>query len=106
MRTRSRVAAYPMTTAGFTSRASQVTQSSLAQEILEAAKPHPRCVGWLSQVSDERKKVILEVRDGWRVSKSATGISANQLARTLVEKMPDVTFPSLRELARWLNRLQ
>lgn len=80
-------------------------QQITADQILAAAKPHPRA-GWFALLSEEQKVVVREVRDRWKASQSTSGVSAMQMAKTLIAKMPDAKFPSPKELAAWLNRQQ
>jgi hypothetical protein len=82
-----------------------MSSKSLADRILEAAQPR-RKAGWFDNLSDEQRAVVLEVRDRWRAGTVAAGVSASQLARTMVSSMPDARLPSAKEVAAWLNRRQ
>jgi hypothetical protein len=100
---RSRVAASPMTTDGFTSRASLM---DLAKEILESAKPSPANQSWLQGLSSEHQDAVLAVRDQWRKTSDATGVSASQMAKTIVEKLTarGYTTSKWRQIQRWLTQ--
>lgn len=78
---------------------------SLAEQILESARPRQK-TGWFDGLSEERKAVVLEVRDRWLAGGAASGVSAAEVARTMIASMPDARFPSFKELAVWLNRRQ
>jgi hypothetical protein len=100
---RSRVAASPTTMGGFTFRKSQM---ELAAEILESAKPSPANQSWFQGLSSEHQDAVLAVRDQWRKTSDATGVSASQMAKTIVEKLTarGYTTSKWRQVQRWLTQ--
>jgi hypothetical protein len=100
---KSRVAAFPMTMDGFTFRKSPM---DLAKEILESAKPSPANQSWFQGLSSEHQDAVLAVRDQWRKTSDATGVSASQMAKTIVEKLQarGYTPCKWRQVQRWLTQ--
>jgi len=100
---RSRVAAFPTTTGGYTFRKSLM---DLAKEILESAKPSPANQSWFHGLSSEHQDAVLAVRDQWRKTSDATGVSASQMAKTIVEKLQarGYTPCKWRQVQRWLTQ--
>lgn len=78
--------------------------SERAQEILAIARQDARPTGWLGRLSENDRGVLIELRRRWQESRGSMGISAAQLARQIVAQMPGYTFPTVKELASWLNR--
>lgn len=78
----------------------------LAKEILESAKPSQGNQSWFSALSDEHQSAILEVRDSWRKTSEATGVSACQMAKTIVEKLSARGYKvaKYRQVQRWLTQ--
>jgi hypothetical protein len=99
----SRVVASPMMMDGFTLRASLM---DLAKEILESAKPSPASQSWLQGLSSEHQDAVVAVREHWRKTSEATGVSASQLAKTIVEKLQarGYTTCKWRQVQRWLTQ--
>jgi hypothetical protein len=100
---RSRVAVFPTMMDGFTSRASPM---DLAKEILESARPSPTNQGWFQGLSSEHQDAVLAVRDQWRKTSDATGVSASQMAKTIVDKLTarGYTTSKWRQVQRWLTQ--
>jgi hypothetical protein len=103
MTNRSRVEASPTMTGGFTSRRSRM---DLAAEILESAKPSPASQSWFQGLSREHQDAVLAVREQWRKTADATGVSASQMAKTIVEKLTarGYTPSKWRQVQRWLTQ--
>ena len=104
MTTKSRAVGFQTTTGGSTSRAHQM---DLAAEILASARPMPANQSWLSGLTDEHRNAILDVRESWRQTHQATGISASQMARTIVDKLTVRGYANLskyRQVQRWLTQ--
>jgi hypothetical protein len=101
--TRLLAAASPTKTGGFTSRAKRM---DLAREILESAKPSAGNQSWFSALSEEHQSAILEVRDSWRKTSEATGVSASQMAKTIIEKLSARGYKvaKYRQVQRWLTQ--
>ena len=79
----------------------------LAAEILESAKPTPANQSWLSGLTDEHRNAILDVRKSWRQTREATGVSATQMAKTIVAKLTArgyTTLAKYRQVQRWLTQ--
>ena len=78
----------------------------LAKEILESAKPSPTNLSWFAGLSSEHQDAVLAVRDQWRKTSDATGISASQMAKTIVEKLVarGYTPSKWRQVQRWLTQ--
>jgi hypothetical protein len=78
----------------------------LAKEILESAKPSPGNQSWFHALSSEHQNAILEVRDSWRKTSEATGVSASQMAKTIVEKLTARGYKTskFRQVQRWLTQ--
>jgi len=78
----------------------------LAKEILESAKPSPANQSWLQGLSSEHQDAVLAVRDQWRKTSDATGVSASQMAKTIVEKLTarGYTTSKWRQIQRWLTQ--
>jgi len=88
---------------GFTLRASLM---DLAKEILESARPSPENRSWFHGLSSEHQDAVLAVRDQWRKTSDATGVSASQMAKTIVEKLQarGYTTCKWRQVQRWLTQ--
>jgi hypothetical protein len=99
------VAAFQTTTGGFTFRESRM-EPNLAKEILESAKPLEGNQSWFSALSSDHQSAILEVRESWRKTAEKTGVSASQLAKTIVEKLSARGYktPKFRQVQRWLTQ--
>ena len=78
----------------------------LAAEILESAKPSPVNQSWFQGLSSEHQDAVLAVRDQWRKTSEATGVSASQMAKTIVEKLQarGYTPCKWRQVQRWLTQ--
>lgn len=78
----------------------------LAKEILESARPLPANQSWLHGLSNEHQDAVLAVRDQWRKTSRATGVSASQMAKTIVEKLRvrGYTPCKWRQVQRWLTQ--
>lgn len=78
----------------------------LAAEILESAKPSPASQSWFQGLSSEHQDAVLAVRDQWRKTSDATGVSASQMAKTIVEKLTarGYTTSKWRQVQRWLTQ--
>lgn len=81
-------------------------EPDLAQEILESAKPLQANQSWFGGLSSEHQDAVLAVRDKWRKTAEATGVSASQLAKTIVEKLSARGYktPKFRQVQRWLTQ--
>jgi len=102
--TRSPAVGFLTMTGGSTSRAHQM---DLAAEILASAKPSPASQSWLSGLSDEHRSAILDVRESWKKTHEATGVSATQMAKTIVDKLTARGYgrlPKYRQVQRWLTQ--
>lgn len=82
--------------------------ASLAAEILASAKPRSRKCGWYERLNDEQRSVVDEVRSGWQATRNATGVSATQMARTMIAGLADKGYalPQPKEVARWLTSVK
>jgi len=78
----------------------------LAAEILESAKPSPASQSWFQGLSREHQDAVLAVREQWRKTADATGVSASQMAKTIVEKLTarGYTPSKWRQVQRWLTQ--
>jgi hypothetical protein len=78
----------------------------LASEILESAKPSPANQSWFQGLSSEHQDAVLAVREQWRKTSDATGVSASQMAKTIVEKLTarGYTPSKWRQVQRWLTQ--
>lgn len=78
----------------------------LAKDILESARPSPGNQSWFHALSGEHQDAVLAVRDQWRKTSEATGISASQMAKTIVEKLAarGYTPSKWRQVQRWLTQ--
>ena len=78
----------------------------LAKEILESARPSPTNQSWFGGLSSEHQDAVLAVREQWRRTSEATGISASQMAKTIVEKLTarGYTPSKWRQVQRWLTQ--
>lgn len=92
-------------TGGFTSRENRM-EPDLAKEILQSARPSAGSQSWFSVLSDEHQNAILEVRDSWRKTAEISGISASQMAKTIVEKLTARGYKvsKFRQVQRWLTQ--
>lgn len=81
-------------------------EPDLAKEILESAKPLLANQSWFGALSSEHQDAVLAVRDKWRKTAEATGVSASQLAKTIVEKLSARGYktPKFRQVQRWLTQ--
>ncbi len=79
---------------------------SLTQEILQSAKPAPKNLGWFDVLSSDHQNAILEVRRQWRQTAEASGISASQMAKTIIAKLVDRGYKinGYRKVQRWLTQ--
>lgn len=79
-------------------------EPDLAQEILESARPISQ--SWFQELSREHQDAVLVVRDQWRKTSEFTGISASQMAKTIVEKLQarGYTPSKWRQVQRWLTQ--
>lgn len=79
---------------------------SLTQDILHSARPTPKKQGWLDVLSDDHRNAILDVRDHWRKTADASGVSASQMARTIIAKLVDRGYKinGYRKVQRWLTQ--
>lgn len=78
--------------------------SKRAAEILAIARQGAGPIGWLGRLPENDRNVLIELRNRWQESRGSMGISAAQLARQIMAQMPGNTYPSVKELAAWLNR--
>ena len=78
----------------------------LAKEILESAKPSAGNQSWFHALSDEHQNAILEVRESWRKTAESSGVSASQMAKTIVEKLMARGYKvaKYRQVQRWLTQ--
>ncbi len=78
----------------------------LAKEILESAKPSAGNQSWFHGLSSEHQDAVLAVRDQWRKTAEATGISASQMAKTIVAKLTARGYKTskFRQVQRWLTQ--
>jgi len=78
----------------------------LAKEILESARPLLANQSWFHGLSSEHQDAVLAVRDQWRKTSDATGVSASQMAKTIVEKLTarGYTTSKWRQVQRWLTQ--
>lgn len=78
----------------------------LAKEILESAKPTAASQSWFGGLSGEHQEAVLAVREQWRRTSEATGISASQMAKTIVEKLTARGYKTskFRQVQRWLTQ--
>lgn len=78
----------------------------LAKEILESARPSPTNLSWFGGLSSEHQEAVLAVREQWRKTSEATGISASQMAKAIVEKLTarGYTPSKWRQVQRWLTQ--
>ena len=81
-------------------------EPDLAQEILESARPSPANQSWFHGLSSDHQDAVLAVRDQWRKTADATGVSASQMAKTIVEKLTarGYTPSKWRQVQRWLTQ--
>lgn len=81
-------------------------EPNLATEILESVKPTAGNQSWFSVLSDEHQSAILEVRDSWRKTAKSSGVSATQLAKTIIEKLTARGYKvaKFRQVQRWLTQ--
>ena len=79
---------------------------SLTQEILQSAKPTPKNLGWFDVLSSDHQNAILDVRSQWRKTAEASGISASQMAKTIIAKLVDRGYKinGYRKVQRWLTQ--
>jgi hypothetical protein len=79
---------------------------SLTQDILSSARPTPRNQGWFDVLSDEHQKAILDVRRQWRQTADSSGVSASQMARTIIAKLVERGYKinGYRKVQRWLTQ--
>ena len=102
--TRLPAVASPTMTGGFISKGKKM---DLAKEILASARPSPASQSWLSGLSDEHRNAILDVRESWKKTHEATGVSATQMAKTIVDKLTARGYTKLtkyRQVQRWLTQ--
>jgi len=81
-------------------------EPNLAKEILESVKPSAGNQSWFSALSSDHQGAILEVRDSWRKTAEASGVSASQMAKTIVEKLTARGYKvaKFRQVQRWLTQ--
>jgi len=79
---------------------------TLTEEILASAKPSPKPQSWFDVLSSDHQNAILDVRRQWRQTAEATGISAAQMAKTIVAKLVDRGYKinGYRKVQRWLTQ--
>ena len=101
--TRLPAVASPTMTGGFTSRENRM---DLAKEILESARPAPASQSWFSVLSNDHQSAILDVRESWRKTHETTGVSASQMAKTIIEKLEARGYKvaKYRQVQRWLTQ--
>ena len=77
----------------------------LASEILGSVKPSPKNKSWFDVLSEEHQSTIREVRDHWRRTADSSGVSACQMARTIVEKLTARGYKvsKYKQVVRWLT---
>ena len=78
----------------------------LATEILESARPSQASLSWFQVLTKEHQDAVLAVREQWRKTADATGVSASQMAKTIVEKLTarGYTTSKWRQVQRWLTQ--
>ena len=78
----------------------------LATEILESARPSPASQSWFQVLTKEHQDAVLAVREQWRKTTETTGVSASQMAKTIVEKLTarGYTPSKWRQVQRWLTQ--
>jgi len=81
-------------------------EPNLATEILESVKSTAGSQSWFSVLSDEHQSAIIEVRDSWRKTAKSSGVSATQLAKTIIEKLTARGYKvaKFRQVQRWLTQ--
>jgi len=79
---------------------------TLTEEILASVKPTPKKQGWFDVLSVDHQNAILEVRSQWRKTAEASGVSASQMARTIIAKLTDRGYKitGYRKVQRWLTQ--
>jgi len=79
---------------------------TLTEEILLSAKPTPKPQSWFDVLSSDHQSAILDVRRQWRQTAEASGISAAQMAKTIVAKLVDRGYKinGYRKVQRWLTQ--
>jgi hypothetical protein len=79
---------------------------TLTEEILASVKPTPKKRGWLDVLSEEHRNAIVEVRAQWRKTADSSGVSASQMARTIIAKLADRGYKlnGYRKVQRWLTQ--
>lgn len=78
----------------------------LAREILDSVTPTPTGRSWFDNLPREHQDAVLAVREQWRKTSQATGVSASRMAQTIVEKLADRGHqtPKYRQVQRWLTQ--
>jgi hypothetical protein len=77
----------------------------LAKEILGSAKPSQGNKSWFDGLSEEHQSAIREVRDHWRRTAESSGVSACQMAKTIIEKLTARGYKvsKYKQVVRWLT---
>lgn len=78
--------------------------SQRAAEILALAAQTVTTGAWFARLADDDRKMLDELRSDWQANRSAYGVSAAQVARTIIAQLPGRKLPVTKELAAWLNR--
>ena len=79
---------------------------SLTQDILQSVKPTPKPASWFDVLSSEHQGAILDVRTAWRQTAEESGVSASQMAKTIIAKLTDRGYKisGYRKVQRWLTQ--
>jgi hypothetical protein len=79
---------------------------TLTEEILASAKPTPKNQGWFDVLSSDHQNAILDVRRQWRQTADSSGVSASQMARTIIAKLVERGYKisGYRKVQRWLTQ--
>lgn len=76
---------------------------SRAEQILSLAQASAP-TNWFAALPPEDRDLLVEIRDRWRATRNASGVSAASIAKTIIAQMPEHRFPAPKSLAEWLNR--
>lgn len=81
-------------------------KDDLAKDILESAAPSSASRSWFDALSPEHQSAVREVRDNWRRTREASGVSASQMAKTIHAKLVERGYKvsRWRQIQRWLTQ--
>jgi hypothetical protein len=79
---------------------------TLTEEILASVKPTPKPASWFDGLSSDHQGAILDVRIKWRQTAEESGVSASQMAKTIIAKLNDRGYKisGYRKVQRWLTQ--